>query len=306
MFFRLLFVIVPLVYYYVGKRLIEPTAFNRRKKAVAWLILVFVFLLSYSARYLRRYDLSALWAETLINIGYISLGFIAILFITILTRDVILSIAWLLGKIGKVFENFGGKNSSFTDTPQDMERRRLLIHSSNMGLLALSGGLSWYGIHEAKTLPGVVKVSVPVTNLPKDLEGFRIVQITDLHVGPTIKRKYVTGVMRIANELEPDVLVLTGDLVEGRPDSLRQDVAPLSDLWAKSGKLFVTGNHEYYHGVKDWLKEIYRLGFQVLMNEHLIIERGTTRLLVTGVPDLRAHMFDPNNAPDLRKTLKEP
>ncbi|MFC1817325.1 metallophosphoesterase, partial [Thermodesulfobacteriota bacterium] len=99
--------------------------------------------------------------------------------------------------------------------------------------------------------------------------------------------------MRLANELNPDVLALTGDLAEGRPSSLRQDVAYLSELQAKSGKFFVTGNHEYYNGVNGWLKEIHSLGFMVLMNAHLVIERGTARLLMAGVPDPRAHTFDP-------------
>lgn len=305
MFFAFVYIIVPLVYYYVGKRLIEPATFNRGQKAVAWLIILFVFLLPYSSRYLRRYDISDSWAEILLNAGYISLGFFVILFITIATRDVILALVWLVRKVGKIVENITRANSRFTDTPQNMERRRFLVHSSNLGLLILSGGLTGYGIHEATTPPGIVRVSVPVKNLPKDIEGFRIVQITDLHVGHTIKQKYVAGVVKIANELNPDILVLTGDLAEGRPSSLRKDVACLSELQAKSGKFFVTGNHEYYHGVNGWLKEIHRLGFQVLMNAHLVIERGTARLLVAGVPDPQAHRFDPNHAPDLRKTLKD-
>ncbi|MDP2646019.1 MAG: metallophosphoesterase [Desulfobacterales bacterium] len=305
MFFAFVFVIVPLVYLYVGRRLIEPMAFTRGKKAVAWLVISFIFILPYSARYLRRYQPFASWDEILLNAGYICLGFFGILFITILTRDVLLALAWLLRKAGRVIENFHGTNRRFTGTPQNLERRRFLVRSSNLGLLALSGGLAGYGIHEAMTLPGVVRVSVPVKNLPGDLEGFRIVQLSDLHVGPTIKRKYVAGVVRIANELEPDVLVLTGDLSEGRPGALRQDVSPLSELRAKSGKLLVTGNHEYYNGIKGWLQEISRLGFQVLLNEHLIIQRGTARLLMAGVPDPQARRLDPDNAPDLRKTLKD-
>ena len=305
MFFAFVYVIVPLVFYYVGKRLIEPATFSRGKKAVAWLIIFFAFLLPYSGRYLRRQDISATWAEIVLNVGYISLGFFGILFIIILARDVILALLWLVRKAGKIVDNISGTNSRFTDTPQNLERRRFLVHSSNLGVLALSGGLSGYGIHEATTPPGIVRVSVPVKNLPKELEGFRIVQITDLHVGRTIKRKYVSGVVRIANELDPDIIALTGDLAEGRSDSLRQEVAILSELRAKSGKFFVTGNHEYYNGVKGWMEEIHRLGFRVLMNAHLVIERGRARLLVAGVPDPRAHRFDPSHAPDLRKTLKD-
>ena len=304
MFFVIVFIIVPLAYYYVGKRLIEPGAYNGGQKAVAWLIILFVFLLPFSSRYLRRYNISDSWAEILVIAGYISLGFFGILFIIILTRDVILVLLWLMRKVGKIFQNISRANSDFTDTPQNKERRRFLVHSSNLGILALTGGLTGYGIHEATTLPGIVRISVPVKNLPKEIEGFRIVQITDLHVGPTIKRKYVAGVVEIANELHPDILAFTGDFAEGSPGSLRQDIAILSELQAKSGKFFVTGNHEYYNGVDAWLREVYRLGFQVLMNEHHVIKRGAARLLLAGVPDPRARTYDPNHGPHLSKTLK--
>ena len=305
MFFAFVYIIVPLVYCYVGKRLIEPAAFNRRKKAIAIMIILVVFLLPYAARYLSRNNIYSPWVEILLNVGYITIGFFGILFIAILARDIILALVWLVRKVGKVVEKIGGAHRRYTDTPENMERRRFLVHTSNLGLLAMSGGLSGYGIHEALTLPGIVRVSVPVKNLPKDLEGFRIVQITDLHVGQTIKRKYVAGVVRLANELNPDVVALTGDLAGGQPGSLRQDVACLSELQAKSGKFFVTGNHEYYHGVNGWLKEIHSLGFLVLMNAYQVIERGTARLLMAGVPDPRAHSFDPKHSPDLRKTLND-
>ncbi|MFC1817326.1 hypothetical protein ACFL0M_15660 [Thermodesulfobacteriota bacterium] len=182
MFFAFVYIIVPLVYYYVGKRLIEPAAFNRGKKAIAILIMWVVFLLPYSARHLSRNDISSPWAKIQLNAGYITLGFFGILFITILARDIILALVWLARKVGKVVGNIGGTNRRFTETPENMDRRRFLVHSSNLGLIAISGGLTGYGIHQAAALPGIVRVSVPVKNLPKDLEGFRIVQITDLHV----------------------------------------------------------------------------------------------------------------------------
>ena len=96
MFFVFVYIIVPLVYCYVGMRLIEPASFNRWKKTVAWLIILFVFLLPYSARYLRRYYISAPWAEILLNTGYIILGFFGILFMTILIRDLIFALVWLV------------------------------------------------------------------------------------------------------------------------------------------------------------------------------------------------------------------
>ena len=139
----------------------------------------------------------------------------------------------------------------------------------------------------------VVRVDVPIADLPSDLEGLRIVQISDLHIGPTLKRDWVEGVVATANAAEPDLVVLTGDLADGFPPALRGDVAPLADLQAPLGKFFVTGNHEYYWDPVGWTGEAARLGFDVLANTHRLLQRGNGRLLLAGVPDRTAHASDP-------------
>ena len=96
------------------------------------------------------------------------------------------------------------------------------------------------------------------------------------------------AVVERVNRLSPHIVALTGDLADKPAASLRNDVAPLSGLAAKYGCFFVTGNHEYYSGVKEWISETKRLGFTVLINEHEIVRRGKGRLLLGGVTDFRA------------------
>lgn len=160
-------------------------------------------------------------------------------------------------------------------------------------LTVLAAG-AWRARH-----PGVRTVQVPIAHLPDDLEGLRIVQLSDLHVGPTLKRAFVERIVATANGLRPDLIALTGDVADGFPPALRHDVAPLAALRAPLGKYFVTGNHEYYWDAAGWVRELERLGFSALVNAHRLLRRGAARLLVAGVTDLSAsgqvtgHASDP-------------
>ena len=104
----------------------------------------------------------------------------------------------------------------------------------------------------ARRRPTIVPVDVPIKDLHPDLEGYRIAQVSDLHVGPTIGADFARTVVDAVNELEADMVALTGDLVDGSVDHLDSGVQPLGDLAASDGVFFVTGNHEYYSGALSW------------------------------------------------------
>jgi predicted MPP superfamily phosphohydrolase len=177
------------------------------------------------------------------------------------------------------------------------------MSSMNLGMVGAAGMLSGYGIFEARRSPTIVDISVPIPDLPKEFEGFRIVQISDIHVGPTIKRGYVRRIVDQVNRINKDMICLTGDLVDGSVPSLREAVAPLKELSAPLGSFFITGNHEYYSGVDAWLEEIDKLGFTVLINEHRILEKGKGRIILAGITDYRAGRMKPAHASDPRTAL---
>ena len=154
------------------------------------------------------------------------------------------------------------------------------------------------GYFNARRVARVVHVDVPITNLPAALHGFSIAQISDIHVGPTIRRNYVEGIVAAVNGLEADAIAITGDLVDGSVRELASHVAPLAELRAKYGTFFVTGNHEYYSGERAWTNELRRLGMRVLVNEHVVVDHGDARLVIAGVTDYSAHHFDPVNPSD--------
>ncbi|MCP4694864.1 MAG: metallophosphoesterase [Desulfobacterales bacterium] len=174
----------------------------------------------------------------------------------------------------------------------DPGRRRFISNSVNVGIVALSGSFVGKGLMSETLTPRVRKTAIPVENLPDDLDGFRIVQISDVHVNELMTRDWVRDVVDGINSLKPDLVVNTGDFADEPVASTRDVVAPFADISAKFGRYFVTGNHEYYHGrVEDWLEELERLGFVVLMNENVTIRRGAGRILLGGVADYRAGAF---------------
>ena len=159
-------------------------------------------------------------------------------------------------------------------------------------VLVLTGFVTLSGLGLALRRPRVVHVDIPVTDLPKALHGFSIAQISDVHVGPTIKRGFVEKIVALVNGLKADLIAVTGDLVDGSVQQLSVHTAPLAGLTARHGAYFVTGNHEYYSGERAWTAEIRRLGLQVLKNEHVVLEHNGAFLVLAGVTDLSAHHFD--------------
>ena len=148
---------------------------------------------------------------------------------------------------------------------------------------AFSGRAIWKGV----AMANVKRVSVSIGDLPPSFDGFRVVQISDLHIGPLLSGKWTQKTVDKVNELNPDIIVITGDLVDGSVEELREHVAPLARLRARHGTYFVTGNHEYYSGVEEWCAHVTRLGIRVLRNERVSITNGLSdeSIDIAGVDD---------------------
>ncbi len=153
--------------------------------------------------------------------------------------------------------------------PEDPERRKALARTL---AAVIAGGAGLLGIGGAANVArgfDVKRVRIPLAKLPKSASGYAIVQLTDVHIGPTLGRAFLESVVREANALSADMVVITGDLVDGTVDQLRDLVEPLRDLRAPDGVFFVTGNHEYYSGADAWIAHLKTLGVRVLRNERV-------------------------------------
>jgi predicted MPP superfamily phosphohydrolase len=266
-------VLLALLHVYIGARLLPPLGPAALPIGVAALATLLALLLSsLRSGFGRRQQSPALrWA------GLMAIGFFSSLLILTLLREPVLLAA-----------RFGGQD---------------LALPSAWAVIVLAFGASLLGLANARRRPAIRRVDVPITGLAPALEGFSIVQISDLHVGPTIRSAFVQQVVDASNALQADVIVVTGDVVDGRVAELGEHTAPLGQLNARHGVYAVTGNHEYYSGAHEWIDEFTRLGLKVLMNEHVLLGHATGHLLLAGVADWSAHHFDPRHRSDPVRAL---
>jgi predicted MPP superfamily phosphohydrolase len=131
----------------------------------------------------------------------------------------------------------------------------------------------------------VRRLAVTLPRLPRRLDGLTVVQLTDIHLGPTIGRAFIESIVARTNALVPDVIAITGDLIDGTVAELADAVAPLAELRARHGVYFVTGNHEYFSGATPWIAELTRLGVRCLRNERVSIGDGDASFDLAGVDD---------------------
>jgi predicted MPP superfamily phosphohydrolase len=177
------------------------------------------------------------------------------------------------------------------------------IRDSAAGVMAVVPVVTAVGYFLARRTAPVVHVDVPLAGLPDGLHGFTIAQISDVHVGPTIRREFVEAIVERVNGLEVDLIAITGDLVDGSVLELSSHTEPFGRLESRHGTYFVTGNHEYYSGAHSWIGEMRRLGAYVLVNEHMVLEHNGESLAIAGVTDYSAHHFDPAHRSDPHSAL---
>jgi uncharacterized protein len=139
--------------------------------------------------------------------------------------------------------------------------------------------------------PRVQRVSIELERWPAALDGFRVVQISDVHIGPILGRSFAAWLTERVNALGPDLIAVTGDLVDGRVSCLRDEVAPFGELHARNGVYFVTGNHDHYSRADEWCAVAAELGMSVLRNRWEAIETQGERLAIAGVDDHRGDML---------------
>ncbi|URD70629.1 metallophosphoesterase [Leptospira borgpetersenii] len=280
-------------YVYTGFRLISSLSTQSWISWFAW-TLIFLCTLSIPVSYYISLTSKHEGIQTVFSyLAFTGLGFFTILFSLVLLKDV------SLYGLTKFFPN---SDPSGNGAGELVQRKEFLNRLLSFSVLGLAGGLTGIGFYQAHKKLKVISVDVFEKNLHSSLDGFRIVQISDIHIGPTIKKRFLESVVRTVNELKPDLVAITGDLVDGPVNKLAHHITPLADLKSKHGTFFVTGNHEYYSGVLSWIRELKKHNIQVLLNENQILKHGKANLTLAGVTDLKAgsilveHKTDPHRA----------
>ncbi len=171
-----------------------------------------------------------------------------------------------------------------------------------VAVAALAGAAGGLGLRRALRPPGIRRVCIGLERWPQALDGFRIAQISDLHIGPILGRRFAAEVTARVNGLDVDLVAVTGDLVDGSVRRLADEVAPFAGLRARHGVFFVTGNHDHYSGARAWAECARGLGMRVLRNERVAIG-GDDGFDLVGVDDHRGNLVGEEGREDLPRAL---
>ncbi|MDB5771218.1 MAG: metallophosphoesterase [Burkholderia sp.] len=275
----IIFLTLGLLHAYIGMRVLPHLPVNPAitMLGVVWLVASFVLM---PAGLFSHAIKSQTLSDRITWAGMFAMGLFSSLLVLTFVRDIVLLCAAIL--------------HAQTDA---------LVTWSAAAVALLTGVVTLIGFINARRVARVVDVEVPITGLPDTLSGFTIVQISDIHVGPTIKHGYLDAIVNAVNALDADIVAITGDLVDGSVKNLAPHTAPLARLKSRHGTYFVTGNHEYYSNAHAWIAELRRLGLTVLLNEHVILKHRNASVLIAGVTDYTAHHFDETHRSDPHAAL---
>jgi predicted MPP superfamily phosphohydrolase len=271
------------VHFYLWARLVRDTQLPVPVRTWATAALV-ALAVSLPATFIVMRQLPPHLGRLLAWPGFIWMGLMFLAFVLVLCGDLVRMLVLAGARV----------SGDGMDPGRRLMLARLLGGSAALG----AGAIGALAVRRALARVEVKEVAVSLARLPAGT-GLTIVQLTDLHVGPTIGRAFIEDIVRRTNALRPDVIAITGDLVDGTVERLRHAVAPLGDLRATHGVFFVTGNHEYFSGAGPWIAELGRLGIRVLRNES--VSAGPVDL--AGIDDHSAVRLGEKDRPDVGRAL---
>lgn len=256
---------VYLAYLYVVLRLIVPLPFRRLTRV----ILAVVTLLICKHHLIQKWVFGTMFSPEIPRPFVIALGVLYCAFVLIFLITAAVDLVLLVVR--------GVRRGRRIDAR--------ILHATRCGIVVAGMTLSAVGVYNAVQLPEVRRVELAIRDLPAGLDGFRLVQLSDLHISRLMHAPWVSEVVGRTNALQADLIVVSGDLIDGTTAARTNDVRPLADLRARHGVIASLGNHEYYFDAPRWRTEFERLGMTVLVNAHTVIGHGGSALTIAGVTD---------------------
>jgi len=265
---------------YVGARLLMPLGLPNPWRGFAWAVVV-VPAAGWPWLLVLRHYFPGTWAEGALSVVYVTLGLFSFLFTFTVLRDA----AWLaLAATAKVVGASAGDGAPAWGAWLAAAGAwgPPWLPASSLTVMVLALAAAGIGAIQAAR-PRLVEVTVPVADLAPGLDGLRIAQITDIHLGSLTPAHFLDTVVARVNALHPDLVAITGDLVDATVAERGDEIRALAYLAAPA--FFVTGNHEYYFGPAAWCDAVAAAGVTVLHGEHRLIHHGRATVLLAGVDD---------------------
>lgn len=186
-----------------------------------------------------------------------------------------------------------------------LKTRKPLPHPTTTGvcLTTAAMALAAWGSYAALSQPPIYRLDITIKNLPQAFDGFTIAQLSDIHASPLLDRNRLVKVVERTNALHPDLIAITGDIVDGKTEARLRDVAPLADLVAPYGVFGIEGNHEHYAAYEAWMQVLPTLNIDMLFNEHRFIQKDGSRIALAGITDPMAHRYH-RSEPNVAKAIE--
>jgi hypothetical protein len=259
--------------YFVYRRTVADTVKSIWVRRVMGTLLVMLFLAVPVLRFAFRGEMPPPMTTTVVLVGW------GVFIYTLLALVIVEVAKWISRRTTKKVD---------PPVAENPERRLFLSRVAASGALVVGGGVASFGSWRAFSPPAITEIPIKLPGLPRALDGFVIVQLSDIHVGPIIQEKFLDQLVAVANSAKPDLIALTGDLVDGSPDAIGRYVARMRNLQSRFGTYFVSGNHDYYSGWEEWSRELEGIDFEVLRNRTVTIGDPGASFDLIGVDDYGA------------------
>ena len=275
-FFIAFFTVFVLINLYISKRLIHKLDIKQKTKNYFRIFLVMNFF-GIIAYMLGRYYIDfPNWLYFLVSLP---IGILFLLFCTAIIYDIF-----------RVF---------LQTIPLSDSRRDFFKKSLDISSLAIASTLSARSMYEAQFIKHE-KVEVNIKNLKK---SYKIVQLSDIHIGGLIDEVFISNLVKRVNAIKPDIVVITGDLVDIEISRAESSLNELKKLKSKYGTYFIVGNHEYFHNIDEVITKVKSLGIRVLENENVYIGDEGDGFNLAGVYDVFGYRVE-SHEPDIYKALE--
>lgn len=265
-----------LISIYINRRLINHLHLNERVKYYLRLFLVINFVGIIGYMLARYFTATPSWLYFLLSLP---IGVLFLLFCTAILYDIF--------RVG------------MKHVPMQPERRSFFRKGLDVGALTVAFSVSAKATHEARSVE-LEEVEIKIKNLSKD---YRVAQLSDIHIGGLIGEGFIEDIVKRVNALSPDLVVITGDLIDVKPAHAYKALEALKGLESSYGTFFVVGNHEYFHGIEEIMASVKDLGIRVLENENLYIGTEGEGFHLAGVYDVFGYRAK-HHRPDIYRALK--